>query len=70
MKNERGINILQNSFTICKDDSSCKTTVENGGILKFDNMAYDEYLGQSIRHTGRLATTILWRIRNKLLNST
>jgi len=44
-------------------------TVENGGILKFDNMAYDEYLGQSIRHTGRLATTILWRIRDTFQTS-
>ena len=68
MTDSRGINILQNSFSICKDDSSCKTIVESGGIMKFDNMAYEEYLGQSIRHTGRLANTILWRIRTKLLN--
>ena len=61
----RGNNILQNSFEICKaDDSaptSCKNLVERENILNFENMQYDE------GYEGRLADSIIWRIRNEAL---
>ena len=60
----RGNNILQNSFNTCKDQPICKQNVEKG-VLKFDNMAYEEYNGKPVTHTGRYAETIVWRLRKK-----
>ena len=61
---KRGNNILQNSFNTCKDQSICKQNVEKG-VLKFDNMAYEEFNSKPVSHTGRYAETIVWRLRKK-----